>query len=142
MHLLSLRVHFKFWENDVHVPRTVGGRVKVGTQYRSALADSHERGYTSCPLRFRAEVMREPGDDDPDGRVRPAGDAKYGKVPRVRVGRQETRTGDDETAGLETISEISGTAKHDGSDCVWRNGEELGERIGCTDQSISVPVIQ
>lgn len=125
----------------------------MGTQDRSALADSHERGYTSRPLRFRAEVVREPGDDDPDGRVRPAGDAKYGKVPRVRVGRhhqhdqvsdrtEETRTGDDETAGLETISEISGTAKHDGSDCVWRNGEELGERIGCTDQSISVPVIQ
>jgi len=129
----------------IHVPRTVGGRVKMGTEDRSTLADSDERRYTSSLLRFRTEVVREPGDDDTDGGVRPARDAKHSKVPRVRVGRhdqhdqvsdrtEETRTSDDETAGLETIGEVSSTAKDYRSDCVWRDGEELGDRIGCTDQ--------
>ena len=130
----------------IHVPWTIGGRVKVGAEDRSTLADSHERGYTSSLLRFRTEVVCKPGDDNTNGGVRPARDAKHGKVPRVRVGRhdqhdqvsdrtEETRTSDDETAGLETIGEISGTAEHYGSDCVGWDGEELGDRIGCTDQS-------
>lgn len=61
----------------------------MGTQDRSTLADRHEHGYARCPFGFRTEVMREPRDDDTDGRVCPAGDAKHGKVPRVRVGRHD-----------------------------------------------------
>lgn len=90
--------------------------------------------------------MREPCDDDTDGRVCSARDAKHSKIPRVWVGRddqhdqvsdrtEETRTGDDETASLETISEVSSAAKDDGGDRIRRDGEELGERIGCTGRS-------
>lgn len=118
-------------------------------QDRPALADRHERGYAGSALRLRAEVMREPRDNDADGRVRPAGDAKYGKIPCVGIGRhdqhdqvsdraEETRAGNDETASLQTIREVRSAAKHDGGDCIRRNGEELGERIGCATGSINV----
>lgn len=40
---------------------------------------------------------------------------------------------------METVSEVSGTAKNDGRNSVWRDGKELGERIGCTDRSRFIP---
>lgn len=85
--------------------------------------------------------MREPRDDKTDGGVRPAGDAEHGEVPCVRVRRhnqhdqiadrtEETRAGDDETAGLETVGEVSRATEYDGGDYVWWDGEDLSESIG------------
>lgn len=75
--------------DHAQVPRSVGGRVEVSTQDRSTLADSHEHGYASSPFGLRAEVMREPRNDDADGRVCSTSDAKHRKVSRVWIGRHE-----------------------------------------------------
>ena len=84
--------------------------------------------------------MREPGNDDADGGVCPAGDAEDGKVARVRVRwddehdqvadrTEEARARDDKAARLEAIRKVGGTAEDESSDRVGRNGKQLGERI-------------
>lgn len=97
--------------------------------------------------------MRVPRDHNPDARVRPARDAKHGKVAGVGVVRddnddqvadraEEAGAGDNETAGLETVCKVGGAAEDEGGDGVGRDGEELGERVGCTNQSMFTPAIK